>query len=85
MNASSRLERAAFEKGKKVGIKSSIESAVAALALAAADSGLCHNTVERLIDKAFDTFSSIDEGRISFDDVRKTLEEEYNIHIDFRR
>lgn len=85
MNASSRMERKAFEKGRRYGTKSSIESAVAALALAAADSGLCRNTVKRLIDKSFDTFSSIDEGRLSFDDVRKTLEEEYDIYIDFRR
>lgn len=85
MNASSRMERKAFEKGRQYGIKSSIESAVAALALAAADSGLCHNTVERLIAKSFKTFSAIADGRLSFDDIRKTLEEEYDIYIDFRR
>lgn len=85
MKATSRLERDAFEKGKRYGIKSSIESAVASIALAAADSGLCHNTVERLIAKSFKTFSAIADGRLSFDDVRKTLEEEYEIQIDFRR
>lgn len=85
MNALSRMEREAFEKGRRYGTKSSIESAVAALALGAADSGLCKNTVERMIAKSFKTFSSICEGRLTFDDVRKTLEEEYDIYIDFRR
>lgn len=85
MNALSRMEREAFEKGKRYGIKSSIESAVASIALAAADSGLCKNTVERIITKSFKIFHSITEGRLTFDDVRKTLEEEYEIQIDFRR
>lgn len=83
MNALSRMEREAFEKGKRYGIKSSIESAVASLALAAADSGLCANTTRRIAEKTFRLFESIGEKRLSLQDVTKTLKEEYDFEIHF--
>ena len=82
MKSTSRLERDAFERGRKQGTKESIVCAISAIALATADSGLCKNTVERLIAKSFKTFSSICEGRLTFDDVRKTMWEEYQITLE---
>lgn len=82
MKATSRFERDAFDRGEKQGIRKSIRCASSALALAAADSGLCKNTVERLIAKSYKTFDAICEGRLTFDDVQKTLWEEYQITLE---
>ena len=82
MKATSRLERDAFERGRKQGTKESIVCAVAAISLAMADSGLCRNTVEKMISRAFKTFQAITEKRLDFQDVLKTLKDDYDIMID---
>ena len=80
--ASTTQDRQAFARGEKQGIRKSIRCAASALALAAADAGLCKNTVERLIAKSYKTFDAICEGRLTFDDVQKTLWEEYQITLE---
>ena len=82
MKATSRIERDAFERGRKQGTKEAIVCAIAAVALAVADSGLCRNTVERIITKSFKTFHSITEGRLDFLDVLTTLKDDYEITIE---
>ena len=83
MNASSRMEREALEKGKKQGRKESIETAVSVMSLCLLDSGLCANTTRRIAEKTFRLFESIGEKRLSLQDVTKTLKEEYDFEIHF--
>lgn len=86
MKASSQLERRAYDKGMKAGIKKAIENMAAAMALVLADKFLFdERKLVEAIELFNETFTEINDGRITIFDVADTLNDEYGIHVEISK
>ena len=83
MKASATMARESYERGKRQGIYDAVESMTAAMTLVLADDcGMREERLVKTIRRFNEVFDSVNEKRITIQDIVDTLREEYNINIE---